>query len=75
MTKHTTFTIKQILKDHWVHFVTSNPNLKIRPIVFKEVNKVIYCGDFFHITLQFCVLIVYFLALNFLLVIKNEVNG
>lgn len=46
MTKHFSFTIKQIFKDHWNDFVESNSKFKIRPIVFKEVNKVIYCGDF-----------------------------
>lgn len=40
------FTIKQILIDHWSNFVKSNPELNIRPVVFKEVNKVIHCGDF-----------------------------
>lgn len=34
MTKHSTFTIKQILQNHWSDFVKSNSNLKIRPIVF-----------------------------------------
>ena len=37
------FTIKQILIDHWSNFVKSNPELNIRPVVFKEV---IHCGDF-----------------------------
>lgn len=40
------FTIKQILIDHWANFVKSYPQLEIRPVVFKEVNKVIHCGDF-----------------------------
>ena len=30
------FTIKQILIDHWSNFVKSNPELNIRPVVFKE---------------------------------------
>lgn len=46
MNKHPSFIIKQILKDHWFNFVKSNSKFTIRPIVFKEVNKVIYCGDF-----------------------------
>lgn len=46
MTKHSSFTIKQILQDHWFNFIKSNPNFHIRPVVFKEVNKVISCGDF-----------------------------
>lgn len=46
MTKQPAFTIKQILKDHWLNFVKANSKFKIRPIVFKEVNKVINCGDF-----------------------------
>ena len=46
MAKYSTFTIKQILKDHWLNFIKSNPKFHIRPVVFKEVNKVISCGDF-----------------------------
>lgn len=46
MTTHSSFTIKQILKDHWSNFIKSNPTFSIRPVVFKEVNKVISCGDF-----------------------------
>ena len=34
MTKHSTFTIKQILKDHWLNFIKSNPKFHIRPVVF-----------------------------------------
>lgn len=41
-----TFTIKQILKDHWSNFIKAYSHFKIRPIVFKEVNKVLNCGDF-----------------------------
>ena len=40
------FTIKQILIDHWSDFVKSNPELNIRPVVFKEFNlskKLIKC--------------------------------
>jgi hypothetical protein len=46
MSNQSTFTIKQILKDHWSNFLKSNPNLQIRPVVLKEVDKVINCGDF-----------------------------
>lgn len=38
-----TFTIKQILKDHWHHFV--NLGYDLRPAILKNVQKVIHCGD------------------------------
>lgn len=45
MTKSTTtYTIKQILADNW-HKVL-DLGLNIRPVIHKEVNKVIHCGDF-----------------------------
>lgn len=37
------FTIKQILKDHWHSFLSSYPN--IRPVVVREVEKVLSCGE------------------------------
>ena len=46
MVKHPKFTIKQILKNHWSNFVSSHSEFEIGSVVFKEVNKVIYCGDF-----------------------------
>ena len=37
------FTIKEIFSDHWDSFLLDYPN--VRPIVDKEVRKVIGCGD------------------------------
>lgn len=39
------FTIKQIFIDNWDKFVLENPNLNIRPVVFKEVERIINCGN------------------------------
>ena len=39
------FTIKQIFQDNWDNFVSDNPDITIRPIVFEEVNKIINCGN------------------------------
>ena len=39
------FTIKQIFQDNWDNFVLENNDIKIRPIVFEEVNKIINCGN------------------------------
>lgn len=39
------FTIKQIFQDNWDSFVSDNKDVKIRPIVFEEVNKIINCGN------------------------------
>lgn len=39
------FTIKQIFQDNWDSFVAENNDVKIRPIVFEEVNKIINCGN------------------------------
>ena len=38
-----TFTIKQILKDHWNTFLSLG--YELRPSIIKNVNKVIHCGD------------------------------
>lgn len=38
-----TFTIKQILKDHWHSFLSLGYDL--RPSIIKNVQKVIHCGD------------------------------
>lgn len=38
-----TFTIKQILKDHWDNFLALGYDL--RPSIIKNVQKVIHCGD------------------------------
>lgn len=37
------FTIKEIFLDHWDSFLSIYSN--VRPIVDKEVRKVIGCGD------------------------------
>ncbi len=39
------FTIKQIFIDNWDKFVLENSNLNIRPVVFKEVERIINCGN------------------------------
>ncbi len=46
MTKYPTFTIRQLLQDYWFNFIKSNLNFHIHPVVFKEVSKIISCGDF-----------------------------
>ena len=37
------FRLKDIFNDHWDNFLLDNPNLNIRPIVLKEVDKMISC--------------------------------
>lgn len=37
------FTIKEILSDHWDHFLSLGH--KLRPAIIKNVEKVIHCGD------------------------------
>lgn len=37
------FRLKDIFSDHWDNFVNDNHNLNIRPVVFKEVNRMITC--------------------------------
>ena len=37
------FRLKDIFSDHWNNFVKNNSNLNIRPVVLKEVNKMISC--------------------------------
>lgn len=37
------FSIKQIFLDHWSAFLASNTNLN--PVIIKEVNKMLSCGD------------------------------
>ena len=39
------FTIKQIFIDNWDDFIVQNPDLYIRPVVFKEVERMINCGN------------------------------
>ena len=39
------FTIKQIFQDNWDNFILENDDIKIRPVVFEEVNKIINCGN------------------------------
>ena len=34
------FRLKDIFSDHWDNFVRENPNLNIRPVVHKEVNRI-----------------------------------
>ena len=35
------FRLKDIFYDHWDNFLKNNSNLNIRPVVLKEVNKMI----------------------------------
>ena len=37
------FRLKDIFSDHWNNFIKDNPDLNIRPVVFKEVDKMISC--------------------------------
>ena len=37
------FRLKDIFSDHWDDFIKNNSNLNIRPVVLKEVNKMISC--------------------------------
>jgi hypothetical protein len=37
------YSIKQIFKDHWYPFLSTNPN--IRNVVTEEVDKMLSCGD------------------------------
>ena len=37
------FRLKDIFNDHWDNFLNDNPNLDIRHVVFKEVDKMISC--------------------------------
>ena len=39
------FTIKQIFIDNWDKFIFENSQLNIRPVVFKEVERMINCGN------------------------------
>ena len=39
------FTIKQIFIDNWDRFVLENPQLNIRHVVFKEVERMTNCGN------------------------------
>ena len=41
--RHINFRLKDIFSDSWDNFVKSNPNLRIRPVVFKEINRMISC--------------------------------
>jgi len=41
--QHAHFTIKQIFADHWDDFVSSHPQLTIRPAVFHNVDKILKC--------------------------------
>lgn len=37
------FRLKDIFSDHWNNFIKDNPDLNTRPVVFKEVDKMISC--------------------------------
>ena len=37
------FTIKQIFEDHWNNFLLDNPNIKIRNVVYSNVNRMLKC--------------------------------
>ena len=39
------FTIKQIFIDNWDTFILKNSQLNIRPVVFKEVERMMNCGN------------------------------
>lgn len=38
------YRLKAIFADHWEDFLEANPDLNIRPVVLKEVDKMISCG-------------------------------
>lgn len=44
-TQHTTLThpIKSVFQDHWGSFIQDNSHLTIRPVVFREVQRMIDC--------------------------------
>ncbi|MGN0973250.1 MAG: transposase [Bacilli bacterium] len=37
------FTIKQIFEDHWNNFLLDNPNIKVRNVVYSNVNRMLKC--------------------------------
>ncbi len=37
------YSISDIFKDYWDAFLTDNPKLKIRPVVFDNVSRMIKC--------------------------------
>lgn len=37
------FSLKDIFSDNWNNFLKDNPNMSIRPVVLKEVYKMISC--------------------------------
>ena len=37
------FTIKQIFEDDWNYFLLDNPNIKIRDVVYSNVNRMLKC--------------------------------
>ena len=37
------YRLKDIFDDNWDNFIKDNPNLKIRDVVFKEVDKMRSC--------------------------------
>ena len=39
------FYIKDIFSNHWNNFINNNSTASIRPVVFKEVEKMIHCKD------------------------------
>ena len=39
------FKIKDIFNDHWLSFLRDNPDINIRPVVHKEVEKMMGCGS------------------------------
>lgn len=41
--KSVKFRLKDIFADNWDNFVKNNPDLNIRPVVFKEVDRLISC--------------------------------
>jgi hypothetical protein len=42
------YTLKQILQDHWAVF-TAKHDPQLRPSIVEEVEKILHCRDFFHL--------------------------
>lgn len=42
------FKIKDIFKDNWSNFLKDNPNIKLRPVVLEEVEKMINCASYYN---------------------------
>ena len=45
---HTKFKIKDIFKDNWSNFLKDNPDIKLRPVILEEVEKMINCSSYYN---------------------------